>query len=287
MGKGLFLGLLTIDLQFIVENYPPLNTKVKAKEFEINVGGPATNAAVTYANLGGKAGLITAIGKNHFRPMIYADLRNFEINVVDLIPEVSVLPTFASVVTHKESGERTIFSYHPPKIIYDEKKISSDFKEGDILLVDGFHINYAIAMAKLAKSMKIPVVFDGGSWKENMDELLAYVDIAICSENFHPPGTKDSETVIEYLKNKNIQKVAITRGNRPIFYMEDNNKNEISVPQKKVVDTLGAGDVFHGAFCFYYQESLDFESSLIKASEIALKSCLYLGTRAWTNPKKR
>jgi sugar/nucleoside kinase (ribokinase family) len=47
------------------------------------------------------------------------------------------------------------------------------------------------------------------------------------------------------------------------------------------VDTLGAGDVLHGAFCHYFALEPDFEGALRQASEIATRSCQTLGTRAW------
>ena len=215
--------------------------------------------------------------------MICSDLQHYKVSTIDLISGRTALPTFASVVTHRGSGDRTIFSYHPEKIRYEEDNIKSALDDAGIVLIDGFHINYAKSIAKQAQISKLPVVFDGGSWKKGMGDLLDYIDIAICSENFNPPGTSDPGSVIKYLKNKNIQKIAVTRGDKPILYSEGGKDiQEITVPSIKVSDSLGAGDIFHGAFCYYYLNNFDFKNSLSKASEIAMKSCLYLGTRTWT-----
>ena len=47
------------------------------------------------------------------------------------------------------------------------------------------------------------------------------------------------------------------------------------------MDTLGAGDFLHGAFCYYYLEEKELKPALQKASEVATFSCQYKGTREW------
>ena len=151
----------------------------------------------------------------------------------------------------------------------------------DLLLVDGFHINYAKAVARNYKKANIPVVFDGGSWKKNTDKLLPLVDIAICSSNFHPPGTDSEMETLEYLADQGVKKAAITRGHAPIYFIDQQKYGEIPINAKADIDTLGAGDIFHGAFCYYYLQLGDFPLAMEKAAEVASFSCHYPGTRTW------
>lgn len=78
----------------------------------------------------------------------------------------------------------------------------------------------------------------------------------------------------------NISQIAITGGEEPIQYFEGGKKNTIPVPSIKAVDTLGAGDIFHGAFCHYILRE-DFTTALTQAAQIASKSCQSFGTRSW------
>jgi sugar/nucleoside kinase (ribokinase family) len=55
----------------------------------------------------------------------------------------------------------------------------------------------------------------------------------------------------------------------------------ISIDKVEAIDTLGAGDIFHGAFCFYYLKENNFAEALKKASAVATESCKYHGTRDW------
>jgi sugar/nucleoside kinase (ribokinase family) len=277
--KGTFIGLNTIDIQFLIDNQLEENKKYKANKNEIVVGGPGTNAAVCFSYLGGHANLYTAIGNHHFTNFIYDDLKSNKLNITDLIHGETSEPTIASIITTEQNGNRTVFSYHPKQLeIKNENHIKL---ESDIILTDGFYIDAAIEIINATMHDSIPVVLDGGSWKPGMEKLLKYIDIAICSENFCPPGIKKHNEIFKYLHDFGTSKVAITQGEKPILYSINGSKGQIYVEQIQAVDTLGAGDFFHGAFCYYFTKSNDFVESLIKASKIAAKSCKYFGTREW------
>ncbi|MDZ7604595.1 MAG: PfkB family carbohydrate kinase [Cyclobacteriaceae bacterium] len=113
--KGLFWGLTTIDLHFLTDNYPEESAKIKAQKFESYVGGPATNAAITYQHLGGNARLVTAIGQNNFTQTIHDQLKKRKITFHDMLKDVKEEPVFASIITNIENGKRTIISYLPKR----------------------------------------------------------------------------------------------------------------------------------------------------------------------------
>lgn len=277
--KVLFWGLLTIDLHYFTDHFPVENTKIKVKKFNSYIGGPATNAAITFQHLGGKAKLVTSIGKNSFHSMIMDDIAQYNIDTMDLNINENVEPVFASIITNVSSGKRTIFSYLPPKAnMNNVPNIEGEF---DIALFDGFYIETAIETAKKCREYGIITVLDGGSWKNKTNELLKFIDIAICSEDFIPPGVTQQEDVIVYLLKMGVKKAAITRGDKPIIVNEDLVNLLVKVPKTNVVDTLGAGDIFHGAFCYYYAQNQNFSKSLEKAAQVASNSCRYLGPRAW------
>ena len=246
--KGLFWGLLTIDLHFFTDHYPEENTKTKIKKFNSYIGGPATNAAITFQHLGGSASLITAIGVNSFNMMIKEEIEEYKIEYHDLNANEASDPVFSSIITNESSGERTVFSYNPhqPK----KHRIPDLCMDCDIALFDGFYIESTIEHAADCQAKGIPTIFDGGSWKNKTDEILKYIDIAICSEDFMPPGVTHQEDITDYLLKKGVKKAVITRGDKPIIINEGEVNLLMKVPKTIVVDTLGAGDIFHGAFCY-------------------------------------
>jgi sugar/nucleoside kinase (ribokinase family) len=285
-GKGFFAGLVTVDIQFLVPSYPSPNTKVKASRNEVCIGGPATNAAIVYACLGGHPVLYTGIGNHHFTELIKKELEERAIQFTDIKPACNFLPTFASIITSSDTGDRTVFSHHPGNLKAVDLSMpdNMDFANVSFVMLDGFYMDFSIRLAKNAKENAIPVILDGGSWKEDMEKLLPLVDVAICSNDFFPPGTSDAQEVLEYLSGHvNIKNIAITRGEAPILFSLSGKQGELPVEPVKVVDTLGAGDVFHGAFCYYFEGGGDFLESLKNASRVAGKSCQFFGTRAWMN----
>jgi sugar/nucleoside kinase (ribokinase family) len=73
----------------------------------------------------------------------------------------------------------------------------------------------------------------------------------------------------------------ITRGQNSILFQEGTEIKELAVQKVSIVDTLGAGDIFHGAFCYYYMTTASLIESLVNASIVAGKSCQFFGTREW------
>ncbi|MCG8697539.1 MAG: PfkB family carbohydrate kinase [Bacteroidales bacterium] len=279
MNKILCIGLNTVDLQFLVDIYPDSNSKVKASKNEIFAGGPATNAAITAAFLGSRVTLLSPIGKHSLSEFIKDDIIKHNVDLIDPIENQESKPIFASIITTENSGERTIFSYHPPKQQFECEVAEILNTDYDIVLFDGFYPELAIPFAKNFRDKGITTVLDGGSWKPGLDELLQYIDIAICSDDFYPPNCSTKSEVFHMLDSYHVKLKAITQGDDHILAEYGKTNELINVQKVDVVDTLGAGDIVHGAFCHYFQG--DFISALQDASQVASFSCSYFGTREW------
>ena len=91
---------------------------------------------------------------------------------------------------------------------------------------------------------------------------------------------------MSYLAKWGISRIAITHGEGVIEVLSEGVKSAIAVPKTQVIDTLGAGDIFHGAFCHFILQS-DFSSALTEAAKIAAYSCQFFGTREWMSAKHR
>jgi sugar/nucleoside kinase (ribokinase family) len=130
------------------------------------------------------------------------------------------------------------------------------------------------------------LVLDGGSWKPGTEEIAPLLTAAICSERFAVPGRSvpgrlaDADSTIDWFAERGVPHVAVTRGAQPVLGWDRGRRFEIEVARVDVVDTLGAGDVLHGAFCFHFVRMRDFEPALRLAAGIATRSCLGLGIRA-------
>jgi sugar/nucleoside kinase (ribokinase family) len=119
------------------------------------------------------------------------------------------------------------------------------------------------------------LVLDGGSWKPGTEEIAPLLTAAICSERFSVPGlSSDADSTLAWFAERGVPHVAVTRGPRSILGWDRGRRFEIEIAPIDAADTLGAGDVLHGAFCFHFARAQEFEPALRAASEIATRSCL-------------
>ncbi|MEA5518961.1 sugar kinase [Limnoraphis robusta] len=279
--NGLFVGLVTLDFLYGVSEYPAKNQKVVASDYTVAAGGPATNGAVTFSYLKNKAKLFGVVGTHPITELIRADLSQHHVILTDLDPTRSSPPPVSSILVTPKTGDRTVVSINAVKSQATLESIPQNCLDGvDIVLIDGHQMTVSEQIAKLAREQEITVVMDGGSWKPGLEKVLPYVDYAICSANFYPPDCQKSADVFAYLNEIDIPFVARTQGDQPIQYCTPNRQGEIEIPPINAVDTLGAGDVFHGAFCHFILES-SFVNALTASAEIAACSCQSFGTRQW------
>lgn len=269
------MGLVTLDLIYLADAPPNSNQKIVAQETAIAAGGPATNAAIAFQHLGNSATLLSAIGSHPICHLIETDLQSCGVHVVDLDRDRLESPPISSIIVTKSTGDRAVISLNAVRSQISPDCISPSILDGvDIILIDGHQIAVGIEIAKMGRDRKIPVVIDAGSWKPGFDQVFPWVDYAICSANFKPPTER---SVFEYLYSFGIENIAITRGGNAIEVL---NHPEIAVPQVSVVDTLGAGDIFHGAFCHFILQHT-FPTALAEAAKVAAHSCEFFGTRQW------
>jgi sugar/nucleoside kinase (ribokinase family) len=277
--SGLFVGLTTLDVVHTVGTAPGPNEKTTARRQEIAAGGPAANAAVTFAALGGDATLITALGTHALARVAADELASRGVTVVDATPTAVVAPPVSLVRVVDATGERSVSSTNasgvtaaPPAGI--DARVSS----ADVVLVDGHHAALALAAAAAARQAHVPVLLDGGSWKPSLRRLMTLVDAAICSADFTAPG---GLSTVDNLLGAGVASVAVTHGSDPIIWVTRDERGTISLPRVPVRDTLGAGDTFHGAAAFAMARGDGWRTALEFAATVAAVRVQHPGPRDW------
>ena len=283
MAEVIFIGLSTIDVIYSVDRFPKANEKVVARSQDVFVGGPAANACIAFTHLGGKASLVTAVGRHPLASMIREEAGRYGIQLIDLNADFADVPAISSVTVAK-NGQRNVVSANAVRVNTPEPEVQLQaLNQARMVMVDGHHMQACKAWAAAARAQGKPVVFDGGSWKDGSEELLKSVSVAICSADFSPPGCKSSEQVVEYVRACGVANIAITHGADPISFASGMSSGTLRIPPVDVVDTTGAGDVLHGAYCYYASIGHGFIEALSEAAEVAAESCRHAGTREWMN----
>ncbi|NHC15619.1 PfkB family carbohydrate kinase [Motilibacter deserti] len=279
---GLFVGLATLDVVYRVEHVPAADEKVVALSQELAAGGPAANAAVTYAALGGSPVLATALGAHPFAAQAHADLARHGVDVRDALPGLEEPPAVATILVTDGTGERSVVSLGAShQRVGPPEGLARLVREARVLLLDGHHPEPALAAARAARDAGVPVVLDAGSWKDVLDELLPLVDIAACSAAFRTPEAADEDATVEGLRERGVPFVAVTHGGGPVRWASPAGSGTVQPPAVEVRDTLGAGDAFHGALAFAVARGDAFPDALSFAARVASLRCGVPGQRTW------
>ncbi|MFN8127203.1 MAG: PfkB family carbohydrate kinase [Candidatus Nanopelagicales bacterium] len=253
-------GLTTLDVIQQVDALPGPDQKVQARSALIEFGGPAANAAFTAVALDCSARLISAVGHGPIGSVVTAQLANAGIELIDMAMPGWEVPISSVAVVGEHRSVISVNAGEAPSMPLPDAALDGCAA----LLVDGHHLDVCIAAARQARAAGIPVLLDGGSWKPGLENLLPFVDYAIVSADFHGQLTGP---------------VAVSRGSLPVLLGD----LEIPVPPVAVVDTVGAGDVLHGAALVALARGASFAEALRAAVPIASRSCSHPGAHAWAH----
>ncbi|MGW0841749.1 PfkB family carbohydrate kinase [Streptomyces sp. NPDC002787] len=285
--RGLFVGLCTLDVIQLVEHAPGPNEKLTAREQVVAAGGPAANAAAAFSHLGGAATLLTSIGSHPLGVAVAADLSRLGVTVVDLTADSVEPPAVSSIVVTESSGDRAVASTNATGCrLTPPDDLDALVAACDIVELDGHHRELAVEAALAARAAGRRTVLDGGSWKAGTETLLSSIDVAVCSDDFHPPGADTPTETLRFLRDHGVGWSAVSRGGQPIVWAGPDGGGTVDVPAVRVVDTLGAGDVLHGALAHRLAlqgalTSQGFVEALRGAAAVASRACASFGTRAW------
>ncbi|HEY0484948.1 MAG TPA: PfkB family carbohydrate kinase [Mycobacteriales bacterium] len=279
--RGLFVGLTTLDLLYAVDALPRGDEKVVARRQTIAAGGPAANAAVTYAALGGHATLVTRLGDHPLARLARADLASRAVDVLDVCPAHEGPPPVSSILS--TGSERAVVSVNAGA--FDTGPLVDVPEVGDcaVVLADGHHAELAVPLVSAARRRGVPVLLDAGSWKPAAEPLLGLVTVVLCSADFRMPGVEPGEPLLRALLDRGAEWAGISAGEGPIRWASRGGGGLVPVPAVAVADTLGAGDVLHGALAYGLAGSAGTRPArlLAAAAEVASGSCRTFGTREW------
>lgn len=280
---GLFAGLATLDVVYRVRGSPGPDEKVQALRQDIAAGGPAANAAVAFAALGGCAVLLTCLGCHPLARLAADELAALGVTVLDAAPDRTDPPAVSSVVVNDSTGQRSVVSVRGQGV---PVLAVPELPDCDVVLVDGHHPELAIAASAHGSALVKPVVLDAGSWKGVLPKLLPYIDIAACSAAFRTPTADRAQVVAAELLH-DTGTVLITRGPDPVLWWQRGLSGQVATVPVTAVDTLAAGDVFHGALVFAaartpaHADPNALVAAIAFACRVAAVRCATAGPRAW------
>lgn len=281
--RGVFVGLATLDVIHRITEPPAANQKITAAAQFVAAGGPAANAAVTFAALGGQAVLVTALGSEPVADLVRSDLVAHGVEVIDAAAGTARPVPVSSVSVVDATGDRSVVSLDAvASDVAAPAALDGLVAGADVVLVDGHHPLIGAAATRSAGAHEVPCVVDAGRWKPTMAELIPQRPDMVCSGDFRTPGADSSEATAAALLADGVPTVVITDGGAPIRWWSGGEAGTVAVPAVQVRDTLGAGDAFHGAYCYFGAAGVvRLTERVDAAARVAALRCSVIGPRAW------
>jgi len=278
----LCIGMPVRDLTFRIEELPSRGFKVNASHFEEIAGGNALNAAIGIVRLGARASLAGPMGdaRETSSRYIFDRLAHEGIDTRHLIHMPNLVTPISNIMIDP-SGERTIVTFRDPAL-WKVKLPDADtlLKDCAAILTENRCAEFCTELCAEARRRGIPVVVDVDRTMSMREGLLtASSHLVFSSEALQSTaGVADDGAALKKIAKLTSSFLAGTQGAQGTLWLdEDQNLQQTPAFPVHTVDTLGAGDVFHGAFALAITENQDIPSALRFASAAAALKCTRFG----------
>jgi sulfofructose kinase len=277
------LGLNATDTLLVVPQFPAYAGKVRIQEEVLSPGGQVASALVACARLGLRAKYLGTVGDDERGRIQLEGLRASGIDLQHVEVRQGCPNQSAYIVIDRSTGERTIFWRRDDRLrIRPEDITSEQIVCGRLLLIDG-HDTLAVARAaEIARAHGIPVVVDVDTIYSGFDRVLPNVDYLVASSEFPTAWTGESDPyrALETIQNHYGMRVAaMTLGAHGALARENGRFLYAPAFVVNCVDTTGAGDVFHGAFCYAVLQDMPMREALEFSNAMAALNCTAYGAR--------
>lgn len=248
---ALFIGHNYTDVTFTTDYIPTGDEKHVGDDYAFGVGGNAVVAAFTCAKFGLEPGLITQVANDRLGDVFLQRAAKYGIRIYPRTVQKSSL----SLILPNNKDKRAILRCRDTEYLTKPHQVR--LKNVQAVHVDGHMPKVALDVLKKAREKSILTSLDGGAVRPQIEEILEYIDVAVLSEDFAAQMKFTEDEMFDYLAQKGVKIAAITYGSKGVSVMENGNRYRVSavpVALEKIVDTTGAGDVFHGSYIFSYIE---------------------------------
>jgi sugar/nucleoside kinase (ribokinase family) len=247
--QALFIGHTYIDVTFLTDRMPTGDEKHVASNYAVSFGGNAVTAAFCCAKLGILPDLVTTVADDWLGRMFLDMAARYRISI-----HVRKVRTSSLSVIMPNNGKRAIVRGRDADYLHPFPVL--DLSGCRALHLDGHQPDAAIHYAKLCRERGIVTSLDGGGVRSNTHELLGYIDVAIVSERLCQQMDREPKAMLDYLKSRGCRIGGVTLGERGLVWYDGTGivraLPALFVPPARVLDTSGAGDVFHGAYIYSY-----------------------------------
>jgi len=279
-------GIIVLDEVFRVEEFPQPDGKVQANGFFVVNGGCAANAAVAIARLGGRAALAGPLGGpegedgNGDRVLKALQRENVDCTFCQRIDGMA---TALSAIFMNAHGDRTIVTYRDERVAATKPKDPDAIvANADAVLADNRYPDFVLPICEAARRRELPVLIDGDRPTVEDDPLFRLATHVIFSSEClrATTGVTDLGDGLKRIAKKTSAFLAVSNGPGDIIYLDEGTLRRAPVFKITAVDTLGAGDAFHGGFLLALAEGQSITAAMRFGAAVAGIKCTRIGGSA-------
>jgi sulfofructose kinase len=276
-------GIIVLDEVFRVAEFPEPDGKVQATGFFVVNGGCAANAAVAIARLGGHVALAGPMGgpagEDANGDRVLAAFAREHIDC-SFCQRIAGLSTALSAIFMNARGDRTIVTYRDERIATAAPSDpDAAVAAADAVLADNRYPQFVQPICEAARRRKIPVVLDGDRPTTEDDPLFRIASHVIFSSEClrATTGIADLAGGLARIARRTDAFLAVSNGPNDIVFLEGGKIRRLPVFAIEAVDTLGAGDAFHGGFALAIAEGRSEVEAMRFGAAVAGIKCTRLG----------
>jgi sulfofructose kinase len=284
------VGLNATDTVLMVPRFPTFGGKAPfTKEF-YSVGGQVATAMVTCSRLDLRTKYIGTVGDDARGRIQLESLRASSVDIEHVQQRRNCPNQSAYIVVDEATGERTIFWNRADCLAISPEEISSDqITCARLLHIDGHDTPAVEHAARIAKTHGLPVTCDVDTIYPGFERVLPLVDYLVGSAEFPTRWTliaNPFEALIAIQRANGMRVAAMTLGSQGALAYAEGAFHYSPGFEVKCVDTTGAGDVFHGAFCYSVLQQMPIAEALEFSNAMAALNCTAPGARGHVAPRE-
>jgi sugar/nucleoside kinase (ribokinase family) len=282
------LGICSVDFLGLVKKYPAPGEKIPMAAFSKQGGGLTGTALVAAARLGAKTAYIGKLGDDEYSRFLLEEFQKDGVNIDHVIFEEGAQPPVAFIHVEQNSGERRIARYWKEFELKPKELDVEMIRNSRVLFLEHHFVEAGIFAARVIKQAGGLAVVDAERNVAGFDQILHAADYIIVAQNFatQQTGCAGPEQSADWLQQKYGGIIVVTAGENGAFCRTPETFFHQPAFQVDVVDTTGAGDVFHGAFTMGLLENWPLPKILEFAAVVAAMKCRGLGGRAMIPRRK-
>lgn len=277
------VGLNATDTMILIPHFPAYGGKVPFVQEVMSPGGQVASAMVCCSQLGLRTKYIGSIGDDERGRIQWESLQGTGVNLDHVQRRKDTPNQSAYILIDQTTGERTVFWSRPEGLRIDASEITEEqITCAGLLHIDGHDTPAVAHAARIARKNGIPVTVDVDTIYKGFEDVLPNVDYLITSSEFPERWTGEADPLkaLTLLQTTYGMKVAaMTLGAHGALARVDGRFAYSPAFVVNCIDTTGAGDVFHGAFCYSVAKGFGIDRALEFSNAMAALNCTALGAR--------